>query len=140
MESCYSSQSILHLGKETILSCSPLGFALTLHTLVECIQAEATSLEPNAWFLDEGTLIGPLSDLSSALNIVENNGPPQGLHLNRGKSLLYTPRDSPLLKDIPVTRHGFNLLRFPVGLASYCEEVLQAREARSRRVCMFYKI
>ena len=49
----------------------PLGFALTLHPLMEHIQAEATSLELNTWFLDDGTLIGPPSDLSSALNIVE---------------------------------------------------------------------
>ena len=141
MESCYSSQPILHLGEETILSCcgvqqgdplGPLGFALTLHPLVEHIQAEVTSLELNMWFLDDGTLIGPPSALSSALNIVENDGPPRGLHLNRGKSLLYSPRevviaDSPMLKDIPITHQGFILLGCPVGPASYCEDVLQAR-------------
>ena len=141
MESRYSSELILHLGEETILSCcgvqqgdplGPLGFALTLHPLVEHIQAEFTSLELNAWFLDDGTLIGPPSALSSPLNIVENDGPPRGLHLNRGKSLLYPPRevvivDSPLLKDIPITHQGFILLGCPVGPASYCEDVLQAR-------------
>ena len=46
MESCYTCQPILHLGEETILSCcgvqqgdplGPLGFALTLHPLVEHI-------------------------------------------------------------------------------------------------------
>ena len=117
MEPGYSSQPIPHLGKETILSFSgvqqgdplgPLGFALTLHFLVERIQAEGTSLELNTWFLDDGTLIGPPSDLSSALNIVENDEPPRRLHLNRGKFLLYSPgnadiADSSLPKDIPVT-------------------------------------
>lgn len=120
---------ILHLGEETIQSCcgvqqgdplDPLGFALTLHSLVEHIQAEVTSLELNVWFLDDGTFIGPPSALSSALNIVENDGPPQGLHLKCGKSLLYSPRDVviadfQLLKDISITHQGFNILGCLVG-------------------------
>ena len=140
MEACYSSQLILHLGEKTILSCcsvqqgdplGPLGFVLTLHPPVEHIQAEVTSLELNTWFLDYGTLIGTPSALSLALKIVENDGPPQGLHLNRGKSLLYSPRevviaDSPLLKDISITHQGFILLGCPVGPVSYCEDMLQA--------------
>ena len=53
MESGYSSQPYLHLGSDTILSCcgvqqgdpfGPLGFCLTLHPIVECIQAEVPSL------------------------------------------------------------------------------------------------
>ena len=142
MESCYTSQPFLLLGDgKVIRSCcgvqqgdplGPLGFALTLHPLVERIQVVASSLELNAWYLDDGTLVGPPSGLAAALNIVESDGPPRGLHLNRGKSLLFLPSgadaaDSPLPSDIPVTRDGFSLLGCPVGPAAYCERVLQSR-------------
>ena len=89
MESCYSSQPILHLGDEIIHSCcgvqqgdllGPLDFALTLHPLVERIQAEALALALNAWYLDDGTLIGPPTDFSTALNITECDSPPRGLY------------------------------------------------------------
>ena len=95
IESCYAGQPLLHLGKDTILSCvgvqqgdplGPLGFALTLHPIVKRIKAEVPTLNLNAWYLDDGTLCGPLL---AALNIIESNGPSVGLHLNRNKSLLF---------------------------------------------------
>ena len=77
-------------------------------------------------------LIGPPTDLATVFNIAECDGPPQGLYLNRGKSLLYIPSnyeiiESPLPRDIPITREGFRLLSCPVGPPSYCEGVLQAQ-------------
>ena len=141
MESCYSCQSLLHLGKDSIRSCcgvqqgdplGPLGFALTLHPIVEHIKAEVPSLALNAWYLDDGTLVGQPGDLLAALHIVERDGPSIGLHLNRSKSLLFIPRDcdasqSPLPPDVPVTCAGFCLLGCPIGPPSFCEEVLQDR-------------
>ena len=68
MESCYSCHPPLHLGKDVIHSCcgvqqgdplGPLGFSLTLHPIVEHIKAEVPSLALNAWYLDDGTLVGP---------------------------------------------------------------------------------
>ena len=94
LESCYSCHPLLHLGKDIIHSCcgvqqgdplGPLGFSLTLHPIVERIKAEVPSLALNAWYLDDGTLVGPPEGLSAALDIVERDGPSVGLHLNRGK-------------------------------------------------------
>ena len=141
MEPCYSGQPLLHLGKDIIHSCcgvqqgdplGPLGFALTLHPIVECIQAQVPNLALNAWYLDDGTLVGPPRDLSAALHIVESEGPSVGLHLNRGKSLLYIPSScdaslSPLPPDVPVSHEGFCLLSCPIGPPDFCEEVLQDR-------------
>ena len=141
MESCYSGQPLLHLGKDIIHSCcgvqqgdplGPLGFALTLHPIVKRIQAEVPSLALNAWYLDDSTLVGPPGVLSAVLHIVESEGPSVGLYLNRGKSLLYIPRRcdaslSPLPPDVPVTREGFRLLGCPIGPPAFCEEVLQGR-------------
>ena len=141
MESCYSCQPFLLLGKESIRSCcgvqqgdplGPLGFALTLHPLIKKIKAEVPGLSLNAWYLDDGTLVGRPQDLASALHIIERDGPSLGLHLNRRKSLLFIPEDadesvSPLPPDIPVTRRGFSLLGCPIGPPDFCEEVFQAR-------------
>ena len=119
MESCYSCQPLLLFGKDSIHSCCdvqqgvPLGFALTVHPIIERIKAEVPSLGLNAWYLDDSILVGPSEDLVAALRIIERNGPPLGLHLNRGKSLLYIPGEaiascSPLLLEIPVTRQVFS--------------------------------
>ena len=135
MESCYGSQPILRLGDQSILSCcgvqqgdplGPLGFALALHPIIELIQQNVPDLLINAWYLDDGTLCGSASDLCAALAIIESEGPPRGLHLNRSKSLLIIPSDAtlshnPLPVDIPISREGFTILGSPVGSPSYCD-------------------
>ena len=136
MESYYSCQPLLLLllllGKDSIHSCcgvqqgdplGPLGFALSLHPLVERIKADAPGLALNAWYLDDGTLVGSPEDLAAALHIVESDGPTLDLHLNRSKSLLFIPEEVvasnlPLPSDIPITRRGFCLLGCPVGRKS----------------------
>ena len=141
IECCYGSQPLLHLDEHTIFSkcgvqqgdpLGPLAFSLSLHPVIERIKEEVPGLHINAWYLDDGTLCGSAEDLRAALAIVEEEGPPRGLHLNRGKSLLFVPQDSslnhnPLPSDIPVTRGGFTLLGSPIGPPSFCEEVMGKR-------------
>ena len=138
MECCYGSQPLLHLGDDTILSCcgvqqgGPLGFSLTLQPIVERIKDEVPNLLLNAWYLDDGTLCGSLSDVAAALKIIEDEGPSRGLHLNRSKSLLFIPGASdassnPLPPEIPISRSGFSLLGCPLGPPSFCEETLLKR-------------
>ena len=74
-------------------------------------------------------------NIAAALNIIESDGPPVGLNLNRAKSLLFIPEDvdascSPLPPEIPITQRGFTLLGFPIGPASFCEEVFLSRVAK----------
>ena len=146
MESCYSGQPLLLLGKDIIHSCcgvqqgdplGPLGFALTLHPIIQRIKAEISTLALNAWYLDDGTLVGSSEDLSAALHIVESEGPSVGLHLNRSKSLLFIPSTcdsslSTLPPEIPIVRNGFCLLGCPIGPCSFCEEVLLDRVKKIR--------
>ena len=134
MECCYSSQPIFYLGKHSIFSCcrvqqgeplGPLAFALALHPIIERIAEELPSLLMNVWYLDDRTLCGSGEDLLKALNIIEEDGPSRGLHLNRSKSLLFVPPDAdltnnPLPSDIPIARNGFVLLGAPVGSPSFC--------------------
>ena len=146
MESCYSCQPFLLLDKDSIHNCcgvqqvdplGPLGFALTLHPLIEKIKAELPGLTLNAWYLDDGTLMDPPEDLAAALHIVERDGASLGLHLNKSKSLLFIPEEadasqSPLPSGIPTTRRGFSLLGCPIGPPDFCKEVFQSRLVKVR--------
>ncbi len=39
----------------------------------------------NAWYLGNGTIVGPPIGLAATLALVEKEGPAMGLHLNRSK-------------------------------------------------------
>ena len=138
MEACYSTQPLLHLGSYSIRSCcgvqqgdplGPLGFAITLQSMVERIKTEVPKLTINSWYLDDGTLMGSPEDLAAALEIVETEGPALGLSLNRSKSLLFIPQEedpaiSLLPSEIPITRQGVTVLGCPIGPPSFCEASL----------------
>ncbi len=68
------------MGNNSVLSCcgvqqgdplGPLGFTLTLQHIVDLIQSEVPGLSINAWYIDDGTLVGSPNDLLSALEIIE---------------------------------------------------------------------
>uniref|UniRef100_A0A1X7VDG2 F-box domain-containing protein n=1 Tax=Amphimedon queenslandica TaxID=400682 RepID=A0A1X7VDG2_AMPQE len=110
----------------------PLAFSILLHPIIERVQREVPGLLLNAWYLDDGILTGPPADLLSALNIIEDMGPPCGLHLNHSKSLLFLPSgvdssQSSLPSDIPVTSLGFVLLGSPIGPPEFCCESISKR-------------
>ena len=128
LESCYSTQPLLHLGSNIIHSCCgvqqgdplrPLGFALTLQPIVEQIKAEVPDLTLNSWYLDDGTLLGSAADLVQALNIIESDGPAVGLHLNRAKSLFFIPQWR-MLHHL----HYRKTSQLPLGPPFFCKETL----------------
>ena len=147
MESCYGLQPILYLSNHTIHSCcgvqqgdplGPLGFALALHPILEKIQADVPGLRVNAWYLDDGTLCGSVSDIAAALTIIEKEGPEHGLHLNRSKCLIHTTEgvniSHPSLCDVPVASGGFDLLGTPVGPAEFCEASFRKRICKVQEI------
>ena len=90
------------------------------------------SLIINAWYHDDGTLCGSVSDLCAALAIIEEIEPARCLHLNSDKSLLHIPEGDPLTHstlsvDTPITRGGFDLLGLPIGPSAYCESSVLKR-------------
>ena len=140
MESCYGSQPILYLADHTISSCcgvqqgdplGPLGCALALHPIAEKIKVEVPGLLVNAWYLDDGTLCGPASDVAAALTIIEEEEPKHGLYLNRSKCLIHTTHlvdiSHPSLCAIPLISGGFGLLGSPICPVDYCEAAFQQR-------------
>ncbi|CAI8046120.1 hypothetical protein GBAR_LOCUS25494, partial [Geodia barretti] len=143
MECSYGFQPNLLLENQTIPSCcgvqqgdplGPLGFALVLHPIVEKIRESVPGLLINVWYLDDGTLCGTQQDLAAALAIIEAEGPPRGLFLNRGKSFIHAPDNSsithPILRGIPTSSDGFTLLGSPVGPTSFCEDIFSKRVSK----------
>ena len=91
LEFCYSHPSLLHFGDHTINSIcgvqqddplGPLGFALTLHPIIENVKSEVPGLLANFWYLDDGTVCGSPDDLNLALSIIEELTLTRGLSLN----------------------------------------------------------
>ena len=123
MECSYGSQPSLLLDNRPILSCcgvqqgdplGPLGFALVLHSVIEKIKESVPGLLINVWYLDDGTLCGTEQELAIALSIIELEGPPRGLFLNKSKSLIYTPATPPS----PIHSSATSLPRLTASLCS----------------------
>ena len=80
-------------------------------------------------------LCGSMSDIQSALNIIEEEGPSRGLILNKEKSLLFAPSvcsldSNTLPSEIPVCRDGFTLL----GSPDLCISVVRKQLAKTQSV------
>ncbi|XP_026409911.1 uncharacterized protein LOC113305503 [Papaver somniferum] len=83
----------------------PLLFALELHRLIENIN-EQCSLSLQAWYLDDGTIIGDTTEVAKALAVVQTQGPELGLILNIRKTEIFWP-------SCDDRRYGM----FPVGIS-----------------------
>ena len=142
VESIYGVEAVLNLGNSTISSTAgvhqgdPLAsllFSLALLPVVEDIVRAVPSLKQNSWFLDDGALGGNKNDLQQAIDILSQQGPDRGLHLNASKSMVWCPGHDqedadPLERGIPrVRKEGVKLLGAPVGSQAFEEEVLLDR-------------
>jgi hypothetical protein len=80
----------------------------------------------NAWYLDDGTLIGPTESIHKAYSIIIDIGPRLGLHLNPSKCILYWPTYNPAWDTFPEeiirTTEGVKLLGSPIGTDSFTQE------------------
>ncbi|XP_026428642.1 uncharacterized protein LOC113324540 [Papaver somniferum] len=103
----------------------PLGlllFALTLHPLILSI-AKRCELELQAWYLDDGTVIGDTLMVAKALQIIQDEGAARGIFLNIRKTELFWPSPDPRASTIGVfppyisrPEKGVKLLGAPFSL------------------------
>ncbi len=61
-------------------------FSLTLHAFLLKVHNIIPDLQLNAWYLDDGKIVGVLNDTSRAVQMFVVNGPKHGLHLQLHKS------------------------------------------------------
>ena len=103
------------------------------------IASDVPDLLLNGWFLDDGSLVGKVEDLSAAVNIIRQDGPLKGLFLSttattpRPKSTIWCPdlpsADlDPLRQGIPrIEEPGVTLLGSPIGSHQFVKEKIEQK-------------
>ncbi|GKC09308.1 hypothetical protein Tco_1000918, partial [Tanacetum coccineum] len=72
----------------------PLIFSLVLHPLI-CKIRDSFSLSLHAWYLDDGTIVGDTMVVDKVLELIIEDGPGCGLHLNVDKTKVFWPNEDP---------------------------------------------
>jgi hypothetical protein len=103
VEFCYARPARLYYEDSILRSCQgvqqgdplgPLLFALALHPLIHVIK-QSCDLALQAWYLDDGTIVGDTLMVAKALDIIRTEGPARGLFLNVDKTELFWPTEDP---------------------------------------------
>ena len=131
-EYCYSQPAHLFLGDMLLASMAgvqqgdplgPLLFSLVLHPLVQRITKEFPDLDLNVWYLDDGVIIGHKNDVHKVFELIQEEGPRLGLHLNVKKNEIWWPSRSepdPFPKEVErVPNCGVKLLGAPIGTVEF---------------------
>ena len=116
-------------------------FCLVLMSVVDAIEEEVPTLTLNAWYLDDGHIIGTKVELAQVVDIIVREGEPRGLTLSRAatvlppsspKSVVWSSMDGlgevdqdPLQRGIPKVRAG--------------EGIAEAEKPKIFRVATFYE-
>ena len=156
---CYGTSSWLKFGDYLIESATglhqgdPLAgllFCLVLMTVVDAIETEVPTLVLNAWYLDDGHLIGTKAELAQVVDIIVREGEPRGLTLSRAatvqppstpKSVVWSSMDGlgeveqdPLQRGIPKVKAGDGIvvLGAPVGYNAFVKKNLESRVEKVR--------
>ena len=114
-----------------------LVFSLVLQPIIDTLEERVPGLKVNAWYLDDGTLVGTLDQLQEVVDILMEKGPRRGLILStaatvaagdRPKTTVWSPQASlteeadPLNRGVEkVEEEGIILLGAPVGSQEFVE-------------------
>ena len=135
----YSTHSFLYYGQRDVIISSegvqqgdplgPLLFCFAIHDLVAAIQTEFA-----VFYLDDGTLSGPVDCVMSALTSIEDGARNLGLELNHSKSELICVDDSTkecILSSFPLLKitdpEDAILLGSPIGSTEAVNNAIKKR-------------
>ena len=112
-------------------------FSLVLQPIIEIIEERVPDLKVDAWYLDDGTLVGTLDQLKEVVDILLEEGPARGLILStaatvapgdRPKTTVWSPQADLIDEADPLNRgvekveeEGIILLGAPVGSQEFVE-------------------
>ena len=157
VSTCYSQDSHLLFGSTTLLSqcgfhqgdpLAALLFSLVLQAIINLIQERVPSLKVNAWFLDDGTLVGTIEELKAVVDLVREEGPQRGLILSTAatsapappKSTIWSPghvggAEDPLNRGLErVKEEGVILLGAPMGSPAFVAEKVKLKVAKVEEI------
>jgi hypothetical protein len=89
----------------------PAGFCFATQDLWESFSDFAGILW-QAWYMDDGTLVGTLEGLSQVVAAIQTEGPARGLYLNKKKCVLWGPAAIQASLEAHPTLHGISSLPF----------------------------
>ena len=147
VEFCYARPARLYYDDSILWSCQgvqqgdplgPLLFALALHPLILSIN-KICELTLQAWYLDDGTIIGDTLMVAKAFDIIRKDGPGRGLFLNVDKTELFWPVEDPRGRvegvfPVNISRplNGVKLLGGSVSLdESFCRDLALKRVSKT---------
>ncbi|GKG16491.1 hypothetical protein Tco_0361448, partial [Tanacetum coccineum] len=100
----------------------PLLLSLVLHPLI-CKIRDSFNLCLQAWYLDDGTIVGDTLVVGKVFELITEDGPRCGLHLNVDKTELFWTKEDPRSKlegifppNISQPLYGVKLLGGPVSM------------------------
>ena len=108
----------------------PLYFCCGLQSIIDRISALGPTYQK--WSMDDGGIVGPPEMLSKAWNIIKEEGPRLGLHLNPAKcewSWLDPSCElpSPIVNVPLVPTEKIQMLGVPLGSSAFAADFVQAR-------------
>jgi hypothetical protein len=125
----YEEKTPLSFGKYNIWSedgvqqgdpLGPLLFCAAIHPILEKINKEC-DLQINAWYMDDGNLLGNPEKLLMAWDILSTELPKIGLHLNPNKSEWITSSNINGPEGVPITaKNEIIILGVPLGSNEFC--------------------
>nr|GEV87062.1 hypothetical protein [Tanacetum cinerariifolium] len=100
---------------------------------------DSFSLSLYAWYLDDGTIVGDTLVVENVLELIMNDGPECGLHLNVDKTKVFWPKEDPRSRlagvfppNIARPIHGVKLLCGPASVNfDFCNELVMKRVAKT---------
>lgn len=141
VEATYGGRQIALLGDGTWMKIctgvrqgdplSPALFSLALMVVIRKIREECPLLVLNAWYLDDGTMVGSKEDILKALEVLEREGREIGLEINPSKCVVWAPGVDPNFDGFPPAfvraTDGIKSLGVPVGSEAMSEHMLQKK-------------